>query len=380
MISFTEDKAHILLVDDEEPFCLVTSDVLELNGYLTGYALSAEQGLAYIRHHPDLDLVLLDIDLGEGMDGIEALSMLVQLYPHLPVVMVTSQKTLQVGLECMKKGAFDFLPKPFRHDDLFKLIPQALEKKRLTQLNSLYLGIIAHDLNNPLHNILMGLEVLEPPLTGRQDGEQRAYSLAKYGCWQIQNMIANLITVGQLEKRSLAALHESFCVAREVQEHLQPLLARSLFTGKKIIIHDDLKQDFQLTNSKFLFGRVITNIVANALNCTHQGDSINVSLQLVDTEIVFAHLEKGKSLLVQVTNTGSYIEEEMRNRIFDKFFKTDATEGHKGYNFGLGLTFCKLAIRSMGGEIRIEGDKDIPTTTFTFTIRDYSRLSKNLHL
>ena len=80
-----------------------------------------------------------------------------------------------------------------------------------------------------------------------QENRQRALNMAKYGCWQIQNMVANLISIGQLEKQPLFAQWETFEVEKVVREELQPLTANSQFAGKKLILHCNVERDFNLT-------------------------------------------------------------------------------------------------------------------------------------
>jgi signal transduction histidine kinase len=74
-------------------------------------------------------------------------------------------------------------------------------------------------------------------------------------------------------------------------------------------------------------------------------------------------------LLTSVKNIGSFIPEDMREVVFDKFSGVQKSMSCiKGQNFGLGLTFSKMAVNAMNGKIWVEGDVTVPETIFKFTI------------
>jgi len=125
--------------------------MLELFGHKSDYAVSADETLMYLQKNPQTDIVLLDIDLGAGLSGEELLPVIREKFKYVQVIMFTSQNSLEMGVECIKKGAFDYMTKPFREKKFLKKVPLALERKKIAKLNDLYMGILVHDLNNPIH-------------------------------------------------------------------------------------------------------------------------------------------------------------------------------------------------------------------------------------
>src|SRR5665647_1099170 len=109
----TAETPSVLLIDDELSICTGVCGLLEMEGYKVEYVMSAQEGLTYLENNPVPDIVLLDVNLGPGINGVDALRLIKEKNKYLQVIMFTSQDSLDIGLECMKRGALDFLTKPF---------------------------------------------------------------------------------------------------------------------------------------------------------------------------------------------------------------------------------------------------------------------------
>ncbi len=127
-------KPRILVVDDEAAIRDSLRMTLEYAGYECAGAASGQEGLALVeREMPDL--VLLDIKM-PGMDGMDVLGRLRSMNEALPVVMISGHGTTTTAVEAIKKGAVDFLDKPFESTDrLLVTIGNALEQSRLRDEN-----------------------------------------------------------------------------------------------------------------------------------------------------------------------------------------------------------------------------------------------------
>ncbi len=125
----------ILIVDDEAAIREVVSAVLEDEGYRPRQAATAEEALAQIQRRLP-GLVLLDIWLeGSKLDGIQVLERIKAEHPHLPVVMFSGHGTIETAVQAIKKGAYDFIEKPFKADRLLLAVRHALEASRLKREN-----------------------------------------------------------------------------------------------------------------------------------------------------------------------------------------------------------------------------------------------------
>jgi two-component system nitrogen regulation response regulator GlnG len=126
-----EPRRQILVVDDEETVRWAVQKALEREGHTVLHAADGPGGAA-AAEAPGVDLVLLDVRL-PGMDGLEVLARLRRNCPELPVIMMTAHGTMQVAVEAMKGGAYDYIAKPFDMEELKLLVRKAFEARALTQ-------------------------------------------------------------------------------------------------------------------------------------------------------------------------------------------------------------------------------------------------------
>src|SRR5258705_3023312 len=126
-------KSRILVVDDEAAIRDSLKMTLEYEGYEFLGAATGHEGLALVeREGPDL--VWLDVKM-PGMDGLEVLDRIRALNDALPVVVVSGHGTISTAVEATKKGAFDFIEKPFASDRVLVSLRNALDQRRLRDEN-----------------------------------------------------------------------------------------------------------------------------------------------------------------------------------------------------------------------------------------------------
>ena len=127
--------ADILVVDDEADIRDLVSGLLEDEGHAVRVAANSEEALAGIRARKP-SLLVLDIWMqGGGMDGLELLDMVKALDVDLPVVMISGHGNIETAVSALKRGAYDFIEKPFKSDRLVVVIERALEAATLKREN-----------------------------------------------------------------------------------------------------------------------------------------------------------------------------------------------------------------------------------------------------
>ena len=128
-------SADVLVVDDEADIRDLVSGILEEEGYRVRTAGDSEAALAAVRARKPA-LVVLDIWMqGGGMDGLELLDVLKSLDPDLPVLMISGHGNIETAVSAIKRGAYDFLEKPFKSDRLLLCVERALEAATLRREN-----------------------------------------------------------------------------------------------------------------------------------------------------------------------------------------------------------------------------------------------------
>ena len=124
-----ERKANVLVIDDESSILESLRILLRNEGFTPHVAQGGRQGLEQIASLSP-DIVLTDVRM-PNVDGIEVLSAVRRQDPAIPVILMTAQATLQSAVQAVNEGAFYYIQKPFRNDDLLAILRRAAEHRRL---------------------------------------------------------------------------------------------------------------------------------------------------------------------------------------------------------------------------------------------------------
>ncbi len=129
------NKNRILIIDDEISIQHTLKGILEDEGFFAFTASTAEDGIPLIEEEK-IDLVLLDIWLGDNMDGITALEQIKHIY-DIPVIMISGHASIETAVKATRKGAYDFIEKPLSYDKVILSISNGLRFAKLEQENRL---------------------------------------------------------------------------------------------------------------------------------------------------------------------------------------------------------------------------------------------------
>src|SRR5215469_10896584 len=153
------DTENILVVDDEEAIREVVSTMLESKGYRCIVAHNGRAAQDCVRRHTP-DLVLSDMIMPE-MDGIKLLEWVRQYDPDVPVIMVTAIHDISTALEAIRRGAYDYILKPFEKDQLFLGVGRALQHRRLVLENKNYQLNLQQQVDERTQQLTVALTQLE---------------------------------------------------------------------------------------------------------------------------------------------------------------------------------------------------------------------------
>ena len=125
---------HLLLVEDEAPLRQAIAEQLGDRGYQVAQAESGEAALAHLADFA-FDIIVTDLRL-PGIDGSAVIEAAVARYPHIIAIVVTGFGTVKDAVEAIKRGAWDFVSKPFQIDELLHVLDSAIEQRRLKSENA----------------------------------------------------------------------------------------------------------------------------------------------------------------------------------------------------------------------------------------------------
>jgi DNA-binding NtrC family response regulator len=121
--------AQILLIEDDSELATVIQDALEGSHYMVTLAQDGDEGFALARKN-HYDALLTDFQL-PGQDGLNIVHKLHEEKPHLPVILMTAHHSTDVAIQATRRGAWDYLMKPFPLATMLKLVERAVECSRL---------------------------------------------------------------------------------------------------------------------------------------------------------------------------------------------------------------------------------------------------------
>ncbi len=344
----------VLVVDDEPRNRTLLRDLLESHGYSVEEAANGLEGLQLAsRCRPDV--ILLDVMMPR-LDGFEVCRQLKAARETMPVpvLMVTSLSDRVERLQGIRAGANDFVTKPLDTADLLLRVRNAVNGKRLyDQMERQYIRLrelealrddlvhmVVHDLRSPLAALSAYLQLLSMEMgPSEPEGPGNLVAEALGLSDQMTEMISTVLDVSRLESGKMPLELSSVDLARVAQQTVSRL-------GPSLMQRVEVTQPPELPLARcdeVLIGRVISNLVGNALKFTANGHLVRVTIT-----------PEGPHLRVAVSDHGPGIPEEELGVIFEKFGQARGQGSHRNHASGLGLTFCRMTVEAHGGEIGVD--------------------------
>lgn len=125
----------ILIVDDEPSIVKIIETALKKNGFSTLSANSGKQALKILEQNK-INLVLLDLRLGHGINGFQTMQKIHEITPDLPIIMITAYGNIEVAVQAIKSGASEFICKPFSIKELNDSVEKVLEDAFNSEINN----------------------------------------------------------------------------------------------------------------------------------------------------------------------------------------------------------------------------------------------------
>ncbi|MHA2615496.1 MAG: ATP-binding response regulator [bacterium JZ-2024 1] len=352
----------VLVIDDEEVIRDSCREILEGEGYELLTAENGATGLALIEEHKP-DLILVDVKM-PGISGIEVLTRTAEIDPTLVSIVITGYATMELAVECMKKGAFDFVAKPFTPEELRLITRRGLEKRRLV-LETLALQkekelirdhfaiVVAHEMKTPIAAAVQNISLLVGGYAGELTEKQLA--LLQRVKNRLDNALAMLQTWLKLTRMDMDALRKKFELLHPlsaVQKAIELLQPKAQAKNIQIVtLFPDSCPD--VWGDEGTLVEAISNLVDNAVKYSFENSTVSVKVE-----------NKGKEVWISVSDTGVGIDEEDLPFIFDGFYRAK-TGKETEQGTGLGLAIAKRIVEAHFGRIKVES---APGKGSTFSI------------
>jgi signal transduction histidine kinase len=371
---------RVLLIDDEFGIREGCRRVLTAAGFEVETAENGAAGLHKFRGG-HFDLLLLDAMM-PGMTGLEVLQQARTIVPEIICIMITGYATVELAVQAIRKGADDFIAKPFSPDELLQVINRELERRRLLKeaerikaleeeaqqlarakadleklrsMEGRFMLTMVHILRAPvavLQNILQLVQTGFVPPEQHQEmlarAEQRAGELL--GILDDVHFLSCLkegIGVKSMEKASVADLLEQVLASLEPEARRRDIA----LTGTCL---DRPQVKANPEHIKALWLQLLTN----ALRYTPRGGRVGVTV------------EPGRernSVVCTVTDSGIGMSDVETPRIFEEFYRSEAARAMQETGTGLGMSIVQQILELYGGSMEVESAVG-QGSTFRFTL------------
>lgn len=371
-----DPKSRILIVDDEPGIRIGCQRALEPAGYLVEQAASFKEGLIKVASG-DYDLVLLDVMLPDGR-GIDLLPEIIARDPQTVTIIVTGYATVEMAVNAIKHGAYDFISKPFTSDLLLLSVQQGLEKRRLSQeaqrlatverqaqelerqkeeaerlgaFKAEFALTVAHELRAPVAGAQSLLRTLTNGLVGEFAPRQQAVlERLEARLDELLALINDLLTLAGsrrlAEEQAPAAVPLGPAIEKALA-HFEAMAAERGITLR----YEPAPAAMQVMASEDGLGIIFTNLVGNAIKYSQDGGTVRVHVERV-----------GERVRGDVIDEGIGIPEGALSELGQEFYRAPNARQSGISGTGLGLSIVKQYLAHFGGELRITSREGQGTT------------------
>ena len=364
-------KNRILVVDDEEKMRKLLDMTLGGDFEIMAAASAKEAVVLVTSKSPDL--VLTDIKM-PGEDGLQLLKRIKEIDSDIPVILMTGHGDKALAIEAIQGGAFDFIEKPFSEEILSISVQRALKVRELSEKQksatsllrrkNILLEELSRDLNGAqelaggvVHEVMTPLSVIQGQalmISKLIDKNPEKIDDMRNCSDSILSMVDRIVKI----TTSMSSLNERGGgpllpekVSSIVEDSVS--ICREVFEEAGVELQLDIKAKSKIECRSVQISQVLINLLRNACHAVEKLDEKWVELKVTDSK---------DQIFFSVTDSGSGIEPELHEKLFEAFFTTKRNEG----GTGLGLSICRKIAEEHGGQIEI--DRDCKNTRFAIRL------------
>ncbi|MFN8586923.1 MAG: hybrid sensor histidine kinase/response regulator [Candidatus Eisenbacteria bacterium] len=367
------DTLRILVVDDEAGMRLAVTRALrdcrlalpELDTEVEFEVESAESGEEALERMSDRapDLVLLDHKM-PGLSGLEVLDQIAPRKLDLLVVMITAYATIETAVLATRRGAFDFLAKPFTPAELKGVLQKAASRLLLArrarkladekrQVRFEFVRVLGHELQAPIGAVTWSLDVLRTRALGP---ELAAYDAVIERCQArldgMRHMIRDLLDLTRIESGRLERRLGDVELGEAAREALETVQAAAAARGITLAL--DAPVPVVLAADRAEVDMILHNLLSNAVKYNRDGGRVDVRVGRRDDRAT-----------LEVADTGIGLTPEQAGKLFHEFSRIRTEQTAHVDGSGLGLSIVKRLAALYGGDVHVTS---APGTGSTFRV------------
>jgi signal transduction histidine kinase len=301
-----------------------------------------------------------------GISGFEVLEKIKDVDPQIISIVITGYATVESAVEAMKKGAYDFLPKPFTPEELRIITKRALERRKLAReaeslrlekkmLEENFITMVSHQLRSPLVAIQQYFEVILAGMAGEVDATQKGMiTRARERLDGLLNLINDWLDLAKISQGQIVDKLKPVSLEKLLDKQIELMKPLADKFSVRLELERPDRPAFVLGDEQTL-EQVFGNLISNAIKFNKAGGRATLSISHEDDCVV-----------TEVKDTGVGIAKEHLPFLFDQFFQVSRREDQKVKGTGLGLSIAKKIIDLHNGIIQVTSE---PGQGTTFTVR-----------
>lgn len=356
----------ILIVDDEPGLLSSLVMAFETQGYRSAGAASAAEALDLLGQTP-FDVVLTDLVM-PGMDGLSLMDRVHADFPDTGIILMTGGATVESAVRAIKGGAYDYVVKPFRLAEIFRIVERCREQRELRReniqlsevnrrlqeldrLKSNLLSAISHEFRTPLTIMNGWLDLLLRGQFGPVSAEQcESLSAVQTSAVRLGRLITNLLAFVDYERGEGGGATGAVDVDTLLQKAATELAPDC--AERKVTLGLDVASGLPMVQGDGEHLRLVfLNLMENAIKFNEPGGTIAVTAR-----------EDAGGIEIQVANSHGTIPPEHVDNLLRPFTQGDMGPRRRAGGLGLGLAVAQAIVDAHGGELRIETSEEQGTT------------------
>ncbi len=376
-----ERNERILVIDDEEGIRRGCRRALEPQGFRVETAVNLQEGREKLQTG-QFALVLLDVMLSDGR-GIELLPAIQEQDPETIVIIITGYATVELAVEAIKRGAYDFISKPFTADLLLMTVNQGLEKRRLSletkrlqtieqeaaelararaeaerlsEFKSQFTTLVAHELRAPIGGAQSLLRTMNRGLAGELNEKQRdILGRIEARLDMLLALVNDLLALAVSKTMAPDEPRKSLSLRAALQAVLDRFAVEA--AQKQItLVCNDIPESLTVLATESGLDRIFSNLIGNAIKYTPSGGRV-----CMVTAVQFPQIH------ITITDTGIGVPAADLPHIWDEFYRAQNAKQAGILGTGLGLSIVRQLVESFGGSIHVDSTEG-KGTTFTLDL------------
>ena len=373
---------RVLITDDElgmrlgvtrilRGFRVSVPDVAEEVEFVVDQAESGEEALEKIRDQAP-HILLLDHKM-PGISGLDVLDQLAGMNLDMLTIMITAYASIETAVTATKRGAYDFLAKPFTPDELKSTIRKAAarlvladqarklaEEKR--QVRFQFIRVLGHELKAPLAAVEGYLQMLKDRSLGDQLSEyDESIDRSLLRIEGMHKLIADLLDMTRIESGQKHREIAEVDVRAAALGAIETLASQAQAADVQIELHAPAALVMKADRDEI--DMILSNLLSNAIKYNRPGGRVDLTLARDEQNVA-----------ITVADTGIGMAPEETARLFGEFVRIRNSQTANIVGSGLGLSIVKKLATLYGGEVTVESQPEVGST-FRVVLHDAAPVS-----